>query len=939
MVFFEAKMKKLFVLLFNLIFISILCSISVFAEETEQVLYNAPNEIKGVIVTPGDEFADEAGQSEETVKAQIDKIISNMVDYELNTVYVNLQNRDGVIYKSDYYPMYTSFDALQYFTDKAKENDIFVYGIINPCYAVADDILYEYGYINSEIITQATENVEEIVKNYNLDAVLIEGYYNSITESSFEQYKIYSAGMGFEQWINESATSLIRTLSDTVEKNSPEIQFGLVCDSVWANSSTTEKGSATSADFEMYTDGFVDLFNILDSSNVKTILVDLPGAIANKQIPFKSTLKWWKNTAKEYDADVAALIYNSKLSSDETGWASPDQVLQQLIAMREVDAKGAVFASYEHLEKNPDGHTDLLVRFYKDQIKVQDILTTLTVSRPEKLVYSTYEPNVSFYGASDPNFPLLLNGEKVSRNEKGVFSLEIELKAGENVFTFEHKTKTVTYKITRNIKIFQSVSPEGSMTVEGDSVVTISAYAYKDSEITAKINGTKIKLIASDKEGDETDKNSSYILYTGDYQVPSSQSESQDIGKIKFTGIWQGIEQEESGARIKITALPPPEIEVGEKGNMIEVTASQARTYPASVLNADPSGDCFPLPKGSRDFIASDLLSFTSGSTTYQYYILRSGVRVNAADVKVIGEKELVANKITNAEIYSESGYIYLKLKQEQPMAYRAYLKDLVMDAENGISSFNSDSVRLEFKNVEEVCEVSVSDNNIFSKAKIDKDDDNATVKLYLHKGGRFAGYKAYYDGEYLIFRFTNVPSGISGAKIYLDPGHGGYDSGALPIEGMKTEAQINREIAMKVKAILEERGASVQITDTTSYVSLDSRVSASQSYKPHLFVSIHQNSSTSPSAHGTEAWYFNPYSEIYADKISSSLASALGTRDRGEKYGWYKVTTHMEFPAILVECGFLSNVDEYDKLKNDDYQNAMAKAIADGIAAAFGAM
>ena len=450
-------MKKLFVLLFNLILIYVLCSISVFAEDGEQVLYNAPDEIKGVIVTPGDDFADEAGQSEETVKAQIDKIIGNMVDFELNTVYVNLQNRDGVIYKSDYYPVYTSFDALQYFIDKAKENDIFVYGVINPCYAVVDDVLYEYGYINSEIITQAADNIEEIAKNYRLDAILAEGYYNSITESSFEQYKMYSAGMGFEQWINESATSLVKALSDTVEKAAPETQFGLVCDSVWANISTTEKGSATSADFEMYTDGFVDLFNILDSSNVKTILVDLPGAIANKQIPFKSTLKWWKNTAKEYGADVAALIYNSKLSSDETGWASPDQVLQQLIAMREVDAKGAVFASYEHLEKNPDGHTDLLVRFYKDQIKVQDILTTLTVSRPEKLVYSTYEPNVSFYGASDPNFPLLLNGEKVSRNEKGVFSLEIELKAGENVFTFEHKTKTVTYKITRNIKIFQSL--------------------------------------------------------------------------------------------------------------------------------------------------------------------------------------------------------------------------------------------------------------------------------------------------------------------------------------------------------------------------------------------------------------------------------------------------------------------------------------------------
>jgi len=307
--------------------------------------------------------------------------------------------------------------------------------------------------------------------------------------------------------------------------------------------------------------------------------------------------------------------------------------------------------------------------------------------------------------------------------------------------------------------------------------------------------------------------------------------------------------------------------------------------------------------------------------------------------VKVIGEQELVANKIKEAQVYSESGYIYLKLKQEQPMAYRAYLKDLALDAENGISSFKSDSIRLDFRNVEEVCEVSVSDNNIFSSAKIDKEGDNATLKLYFHKSGKFAGYKTYYDGDYLVIRFTNVPSGISGAKIYLDPGHGGYDSGALPIEGMKTEAQINREIAQKVKSILEERGANVQITDTTNYVSLSSRVSASQSYSPHLFVSIHQNSSTSPSAYGTEAWYFNPYSEVYADKISASLASALGTRDRGEKYGWYTVTTHMEFPAILVECGFLSNVDEYDKLKDEDYQNAMAKAIADGIAAAFDAI
>ena len=61
-----------------------------------------------------------------------------------------------------------------------------------------------------------------------------------------------------------------------------------------------------------------------------------------------------------------------------------------------------------------------------------------------------------------------------------------------------------------------------------------------------------------------------------------------------------------------------------------------------------------------------------------------------------------------------------------------------------------------------------------------------------------------------------------------------------------------------------------------------------------------------------------------------------MGIRDRGEKYGWYAVTAHMEFPAVLVEHGFLSNVDEYDKLKDDGYQNVAAQSIVAAIESAF---
>ncbi|MEG0019616.1 MAG: N-acetylmuramoyl-L-alanine amidase, partial [Oscillospiraceae bacterium] len=654
-----------------------------------------------------------------------------------------------------------------------------------------------------------------------------------------------------------------------------------------------------------------------------------------------STLSWWQGTMSAAGTDVAGIIYNSKLSSKEKGWNSPDQVLRQLIAMRDVGSKGVAFESYQDLVRNNENHTELITKFYKGQVKSQDILTDLAVSRPDKTVYSTDEPFVSFYGASDPNFPLLLNDMEVERNDKGVFSLEIELKAGENTFNFTHKTKTVTYNITRNIKIIQRVSPEGGMTVEGSTIVPISVYAYKDSTVVASVGGVNLNLVAVNQEGDDTDRNSSYILYTANYECPPSAASEQQIGNVQISATWQGITHSATGANIRVTALPPPEIAVGEKGSMVEVTAAQARTYPSSVLNSDPSGDCFPLPKGSRDFIASDLLTFTSGGVNYSYYILRSGIRINAADVTVVGETELVANNITEANVYAEGGFTYLKLKQEQPMAFKASLPGLGFDSNSGISSFTSGSLSLSFNQVASIPgQVGVSENNVFSSASIAQNGTNAVVTLNFHRGGRFAGYCAYYQDGYLIFRFTEIPSSLSGAKIYLDPGHGGMDPGTIPIAGMKSEATLNFEMATKVADILRGMGANVMITDSSmNTVSLDTRLNNSKSYAPHLFVSLHHNSSTSPSAHGTEAWFFNPYSEIYADRISSGVAGALGSRDRGEKYGLYRVTSHMEFPAILVEYGFLSNVGEYDKLKNPDYQNAMAQATADAIAAVFSSL
>ena len=153
-----------------------------------------------------------------------------------------------------------------------------------------------------------------------------------------------------------------------------------------------------------------------------------------------------------------------------------------------------------------------------------------------------------------------------------------------------------------------------------------------------------------------------------------------------------------------------------------------------------------------------------------------------------------------------------------------------------------------------------------------------------------------------------------------------------------EVEAGFGATIANRVADILRSRGATVQVTDTSSYVSLDSRVSQSQSFSPHLFVSIHHNAGVS-SAKGTEVYYFNPYSRQLAANLSGAVAGALGTTNRGDKYGAYRVTTHMDFPAVLVECGFLTNPDELSKLQSDSYKNAIATSIADAIQSTLNSM
>ncbi|WP_055070182.1 N-acetylmuramoyl-L-alanine amidase [Clostridium massiliamazoniense] len=169
--------------------------------------------------------------------------------------------------------------------------------------------------------------------------------------------------------------------------------------------------------------------------------------------------------------------------------------------------------------------------------------------------------------------------------------------------------------------------------------------------------------------------------------------------------------------------------------------------------------------------------------------------------------------------------------------------------------------------------------------------------------------------------------------KVFIDPGHGGYDNGA--VQNGFYEDVINLKISKKIEKILSDKGIEVKMSRyNDTYLSLSERTAMANREKSDVFVSIHQNSASSSSAKGIETFHYQPRldSKELATDIQSSLINSTKATNRGVKTQNFAVIKTAEMSSSLVECGFISNVSEGTKLNSDSYQNTIANAIANGI-------
>ena len=186
----------------------------------------------------------------------------------------------------------------------------------------------------------------------------------------------------------------------------------------------------------------------------------------------------------------------------------------------------------------------------------------------------------------------------------------------------------------------------------------------------------------------------------------------------------------------------------------------------------------------------------------------------------------------------------------------------------------------------------------------------------------------------------------LNGKSVVIDPGHGGADPGKVGVSGVK-EKDVNLAIAKELEKVLVENGYQAAMTRTEDMVlsgegkfskigDLNARCKTiNDTYALNqecVLISIHQNSFTQKSVHGAQCFYYqrSEKSRQLAEVVQKHLNEKINIEKEkpAKPNDSYYMLINSKCPGVIIECGFLSNSEEEEKLKSPNYQKDIANII-----------
>lgn len=910
------------------------------------------------------DFPSKPGLSKKELERELDDVVSTCESGGINAIFFQVRPCADALYKSEIFPWSAvlsgeqgkapdgDFDPLAYLIKKAHARGIEVHAWLNPYrigkeeggadsvinsladsnpakkhpeyYTVCSDGGVYFNPALPQVRQLIISGVEEIVSGYDVDGIHFDDYFYPYGVSDYpdsEEYETYGAEFSdIADFRRNNVNMLISDVSAAVHKIKPNVRFGVSPFGIWDNKKDNPDGSDTRG-MSSYRSIFADSKAWVENGWVDYICPQLYWAFETPAAPFDKLVAWWSDLCGKSDVELYVGHALYKLGTGETGFDDVSQISRQLDLCRQSGVCGSVFFRYQTLKENVLGCFDLIksYSFTVSQSSQGEALTgdgsfdekaekyintaytsdnTLRITSPQNNT-RTSETNISISGVANPESVLTVNGERVPVTEHGYFSTYLPLEKGANTFIFKsgEETKSITVKRNSVESAHETVNgyfepdsafPSGDSFFYSGQQTQISVRALEGLPVFAEFMGGEIELFPQD------DVSNGFVTYSANANVPNIMSGSSGGMPTRFYVKSQdGITEYGDAGESRVIGSP-----------VTLYTVTECYVY-NDTTNGGSMMDNYQLPVGA----CISALAYANG-----FYLMQSGKWINEADVTDT-EPEMQDTDI------DESKYTRVDLTFESVPTFqsRVTLGGTLVLSLYGVSA-EPDVSRVSARvGVGFVCRGAVCDA-VFTL------ESGAVEGFYVKKTD---------EKTISVWIYTNRRGGLSGKTIAIDPGHGGSDRGALGPAGEDgvCEDDLNLSVSYILAQKLREAGANVVLTRSDEQaLPLVQRAGLIRSYTPDISISVHHNSVSQTSdfskASGIVLLYSRETSLSLSRLVSDRITDGLDIPNNGFKAQSLKVCRDYRYPCILLECGFVCNPTEYEKLLTQEYKNKLCDNI-----------
>ena len=501
----------------------------------------------------------------------------------------------------------------------------------------------------------------------------------------------------------------------------------------------------------------------------------------------------------------------------------------------------------------------------------QYVTEDLPVSIPQGLAFlhpsgDTSASSGTYYltGVSDPDQPLLLNGEEIeNRGHNGSFARSVALEAEENKFTLQQGAQEVSVTIRKGnnedkVPLTDKITkmqPEINTAEDAGGIYTLQCIGPAGGQIRAEIAG-----------------------------------ETEGIALLGTVTYF-----------LNGTAYP-------SEGQLFSIASGSSLTVElqneAVCIFSGPSVNKSILTTGRKGAV-DKVIDFGGDNASGKMYQLGMGGWIQAAAVSPVPEEVAVNSKLSGAEFVRKEGREIFTFHGDGRPLYRVQA-----DGENFVVRFYQTSG---------LTVPDLGESRLFLEGQAEQDGDDSILTLSLAQGPLW-GYSIEYEGTDIKLTCLPRPSigtenlPLDGITVAVDPGHGGTDTGTLglPYDTAPMEKDVARATAEALKRQLGLLGARViLVREGDENPTMNARMKQAREAMVDFYISLHCNgagySQEMITANGVEVYYFEPASQKLAESISSRISEATGRKNRGDfdsmcsKEGIYQSVTAIS--ESLVEC------------------------------------